>query len=74
MCCARMDGLSSLANFNIHEEFLIKIDPNWVDFEKTSISTEVRVSADSYGLGDRGLGTGLVVRGAAVMKSTKTGY
>ena len=40
----------------------IKNVPNWVDFERKSISIEVRVSADSHGLGDHGLGTGLVVR------------
>jgi hypothetical protein len=31
-------------------------------FEKTLILTKVRVSADSYGLGGYGLGTGLFVR------------
>jgi hypothetical protein len=36
--------------------------PNWDVFEKTSISAEVRVSADSYDLGDQGLGAGLFVR------------
>ena len=48
--------------------------PNWDVFEKRTILTEVRVSADSYGLGDHGLGAGLVIRGAAMVKSTKTGY
>ena len=36
-------------------------DPKRVDFENSSNSTKVRVSADAYGLGDQGLGTGLVV-------------
>ena len=64
----------------IHEEFLrpnlgrfLENVPNWDVFEKKPISTEVRVSVDSYGLGDHGLGAGLVVRGAAVVKSTKQG-
>ena len=48
--------------------------PNWDVFKETSISTKVRVSVDLYGLGDHGLGAGLVVRGAAVMKSSKTGH
>ena len=52
----------------------IKNVPNWDVFEKTSILTKVRVSVDSHGLGDHGLGTGLVVRGAAVVKSARTGY
>ena len=52
----------------------IKNVPNWDVFVMTSISTEVRVSVDLHGLGDHGLGAGLVVRGAAVVKSTKTGY
>jgi hypothetical protein len=38
-----------------------------------SISTELRVSVDSYGLGDQGLDAGLVVGGATVVKSTKWG-
>jgi hypothetical protein len=45
-------------------------DPRWVVFEYSSNLTKVRVLADSHGLGDQGLGTGLVVRGAAVVKST----
>ena len=49
-------------------------DPRRVDFENSSNSSKVRVSADAYGLGDQGLGTGLVVRGAAVVKSTILGY
>jgi len=36
--------------------------PIWDVFEKASISAEVRVSADSYDLGDQGLGAGLFVR------------
>ena len=36
-------------------------DPRRVDFENLSNLTKVRVSADAYGLGDQGLGTGLVV-------------
>ena len=51
----------------------IKNVPNWDVFVMSSISTEVRVSVDSHGLGDHGLGAGLVVRGAAVVKSTKQG-
>ena len=47
--------------------------PNWDVFEKRTILAEVRVLADSHGLGDHGLGAGLVVRGAAVVKSTKQG-
>ena len=69
-----------LVEHHIHEEFLrpnlgrfLEIVPNWDVFEKTSISTEVRVLVDSYGIGDHGLGAGLVVRGAAVMKSSKQG-
>jgi len=49
-------------------------DPPRVVFENLSNLTKVRVSADSHGLGDQGLGTGLVVRGAAVVKLTKTVY
>ena len=49
-------------------------DPRWVVFENLLNSTKVRVSADACGLGDQGLGTGLVVRGAAVVKSTIMGY
>jgi hypothetical protein len=48
-------------------------DPRRVDFENLSDLTKVRVSADACGLGDQGLGTGLVVRGAAVVKSTIMG-
>ena len=66
---------------NIHEEFLrpnlgrfLENVPNWDVFEKKSISTKVRVSVDSHGLGDHGLGAGLVVRRAPVVKSTRTGY
>jgi len=47
-------------------------DPPRVVFENLSNLTKVRVPADSHGLGDQGLGAGLVVRGAAVVKSTKT--
>ena len=54
---------------HIHEEFsrpnlgrFLENVPNWVVFERMSISTKVRVSADSHGLGDHGLGAGLVVR------------
>jgi hypothetical protein len=36
-------------------------DPRWVVFENSSNSTKVRLSADACGLGDQGLGTGLVV-------------
>jgi hypothetical protein len=49
----------------IHEELnreKIGIVPNWDVFEKTSISTKVRVSVDLYGLGDHGLGVGLFIR------------
>ena len=37
-------------------------DPPRVVFENLSNLTKVRVSADSHGLGDHGMGTGLVVR------------
>ena len=54
---------------HIHEEFLCpKLGhgpenvPYWDNFGKTSISTEVRVSADSRGMGRQGSGAGLVVR------------
>ena len=63
--------------FNIRGQFLRPAsgqagenDPRRVVFENSLNSTKVRVSADSHGLGDQGLGTGLVVRGAAVVKST----
>jgi hypothetical protein len=36
-------------------------DPSRVDFENSLNLTNVRVSVDAYGLGDQGLGTGLVV-------------
>ena len=36
-------------------------DPRRVDFENSWNSTKVRVLADACGLGDQGLGTGLVV-------------
>ena len=69
-----------LNTFYIHEEFLrpnlgrfLENVPNWDIFEKRTILAEVRVSADSHGLGDHGLGAGLVIRGAAVVKSTKQG-
>ena len=48
-------------------------DPSRVDFENSWNSTKVRVSADSHGLGDQGLGTGLVVRGAPVVNQRKWG-
>ena len=49
-------------------------DPRWVVFGNLLNLTKVRVLVDSHGLGDQGLGTGLVVRGAPVVKSTKMGY
>ena len=49
-------------------------DPRRVIFANLSNLTKVRVLADACGLGDQGLGTGLVVRGAAVVKSSNTGY
>jgi hypothetical protein len=36
--------------------------------------TKVRVSADSHGQGDHGLGTGLVVRRLSVVQSSIIGY
>ena len=64
----KMYGFSRVELQHIHEEFLrpnlgrfLENVPNWDVFEKKSILTEVRVSVDSHGPGDHGLGAGLVV-------------
>ena len=41
---------------------IVEFDPRWVDFKKLLNLTKVRVLADLHGLGNQGLGTGLVVR------------
>jgi hypothetical protein len=51
-----------------------EIDPRWVDFAKLSNLTKERVLADSHGLGDQGLGTGLAVRRPPVVQSSIIGY
>ena len=64
----RQESVNGIVMANIHEEFLrpnlgrfLENVPNWDVFEKKSILTEVRVSVDSHGPGDHGLGAGLVV-------------
>jgi hypothetical protein len=68
--------VSPTANISVVSFFITKMRnrPEVGRFRKLPNSTKVRVLADSHGLGDQGLGTGLVVRRPPVVQSTIIGY